>query len=122
MLVTVREAMAAGAVGIAMGRNIWGHKNIAGISATLTAFIHNDAGVDTALARRYRRRAKTGERHSAYLNQDLSDNFDADRMEAVLQPLDRGGHVVTADTAYSVAENLPGLEQSIERLMRQISA
>jgi len=45
----VRDAIDVGAVGITMGRNIWGHKNINGITAALEAIIHNDASVDTSL-------------------------------------------------------------------------
>ena len=40
--------MDVGAVGITMGRNIWGHKNIGGMTAALSAIIHDDASVDTA--------------------------------------------------------------------------
>lgn len=48
ILEMVRDAMDAGAVGIAMGRNIWGHDNVAGMTAALAAIIHDDASVETA--------------------------------------------------------------------------
>ncbi len=48
VLAMVRDAMDAGAVGITMGRNIWGHDNVAGMTAALAAIIHDDASVDDA--------------------------------------------------------------------------
>jgi DhnA family fructose-bisphosphate aldolase class Ia len=48
ILAMVRDAMDAGAVGIAMGRNIWGHDNVVGMTAALAAIIHDDASVETA--------------------------------------------------------------------------
>jgi len=48
VLQMVREAMDAGAIGITMGRNIWGHDNVPGMIAALTAIVHNDASVDDA--------------------------------------------------------------------------
>ena len=44
----VRDAMDSGAVGITMGRNIWGHDNVAGMTAALAAIIHDDASVEVA--------------------------------------------------------------------------
>ena len=44
----VRDAMDAGAIGITMGRNIWGHDNVAGITAALAAIIHDDASAESA--------------------------------------------------------------------------
>lgn len=48
VLAMVRDAMDAGAVGITMGRNIWGHGNVAGMTRALAAIIHDDASVDDA--------------------------------------------------------------------------
>ncbi|MEC7220270.1 MAG: fructose-bisphosphate aldolase, partial [SAR324 cluster bacterium] len=48
ILQMVRDAMDVGAVGITMGRNVWGHTNIEGMTAALAAIIHEDASVDTA--------------------------------------------------------------------------
>ena len=48
ILKMVRDAMDVGAIGITMGRNIWGHKNITGMTKALEAIIHNDASVETA--------------------------------------------------------------------------
>jgi DhnA family fructose-bisphosphate aldolase class Ia len=44
----VRDAMDAGAIGITMGRNIWGHDNVTGITAAMAAIIHDDASVASA--------------------------------------------------------------------------
>ena len=44
----VRDAMDVGAVGITMGRNVWGHANIEGMTTALAAIIHEDTSVDTA--------------------------------------------------------------------------
>lgn len=49
LLDTVRDAIDAGAVGVAMGRNIWSHENPQGITAAVAAVIHQDASVDDAL-------------------------------------------------------------------------
>jgi fructose-bisphosphate aldolase/2-amino-3,7-dideoxy-D-threo-hept-6-ulosonate synthase len=48
VLTMVRNAMDAGAVGITMGRNIWGHDNVAGMTRALAAIIHDNASVETA--------------------------------------------------------------------------
>jgi DhnA family fructose-bisphosphate aldolase class Ia len=48
ILELVHDAMDAGAAGITMGRNIWGHANIGGITAALSEIIHNDASVESA--------------------------------------------------------------------------
>jgi len=48
VLQMVRDAIDAGAVGITMGRNIWGHTNVVGMSAALTNIIHDDASAETA--------------------------------------------------------------------------
>jgi DhnA family fructose-bisphosphate aldolase class Ia len=48
VLEMVRNAMDSGAAGITMGRNIWGHTNIAGMTAALAAIIHDDASVESA--------------------------------------------------------------------------
>ena len=45
----VRNAMEAGAVGIAVGRNVWQHANPAGIAKALAAVVHEDASVESAL-------------------------------------------------------------------------
>ncbi len=49
LLESVRGALTAGAVGVAMGRNIWGHDDPEAITAAVAAVIHNDASVETAL-------------------------------------------------------------------------
>lgn len=46
---TVREAMDAGARGVAMGRNIWGHKHVAKMTRAVRAIVHDDAPVEAAL-------------------------------------------------------------------------
>ncbi len=45
----VREAMDAGASGVAMGRNIWGHAKPEAMTAAVAAVVHEDASVDEAL-------------------------------------------------------------------------
>jgi len=45
----VRDALDSGAVGVTMGRNIWGHENVAGMTAALAAVIHDDASAEAAL-------------------------------------------------------------------------
>jgi len=70
-------------------------------------------------AQRYRRRAETGERHPGHLDQSLSDNFDADAMERIFQPLDIGGHILTVDTTYFTDNDYHELLRSIERLTRK---
>ncbi len=47
---TVREALDAGARGVAMGRNIWGHRNPRKMTQAVAAIIHHDASVDQAAA------------------------------------------------------------------------
>jgi DhnA family fructose-bisphosphate aldolase class Ia len=47
---TVREAVDAGARGVAMGRNIWGHKNVKGMTQAVSAIVHRNASVEEALA------------------------------------------------------------------------
>ena len=48
ILEMVHDAMDVGAAGITMGRNIWGHSNIEGITSALAEIIHNDASVESA--------------------------------------------------------------------------
>lgn len=49
LLQMVRDAMDAGASGIAMGRNIWQHPSPVGIARALHAVVHDNASVDSAL-------------------------------------------------------------------------
>jgi DhnA family fructose-bisphosphate aldolase class Ia len=49
LLQEIRDALDAGAAGIAMGRNIWGHDKPAHYTAAIAALIHEDLGVDAAL-------------------------------------------------------------------------
>jgi DhnA family fructose-bisphosphate aldolase class Ia len=48
VLADVAGAMEAGAVGIAIGRNIWGHENPGRMVAALASIIHHGASVDEA--------------------------------------------------------------------------
>ncbi len=50
LLKMVEDAMDAGAVGIAIGRNVWQHKNPAAIARSLAAVVHEDASALEALA------------------------------------------------------------------------
>ncbi len=49
LLTMVRNAMDAGAAGIAVGRNVWQHKNPPAIAKALHAIVHEDANVESAL-------------------------------------------------------------------------
>lgn len=49
LLTMVRNAMDAGASGIAIGRNVWQHKNPPKMAAALQAIVHDAATVDLAL-------------------------------------------------------------------------
>ncbi len=44
-----RDAMDAGCKGLIIGRNVWGHKNIAGMARALGKIVHEDASVDEAV-------------------------------------------------------------------------
>tara|TARA_B100000945_G_scaffold316084_1_gene316336 strand:- start:70 stop:855 length:786 start_codon:yes stop_codon:yes gene_type:complete len=48
ILKMVRDAIDVGALGITMGRNIWGHNNIEGMTSALSSIIHDDSSVETA--------------------------------------------------------------------------
>ena len=51
------------------------------------------------LAKRYKRRAETGERHRGHLDHMLSDEFDLEGLTQLYQnPLDIGGHVLSVDS------------------------
>lgn len=49
LLTMVRNALDAGAVGIAIGRNVWQHPTPKRIAAALEAVVHEDASVESAL-------------------------------------------------------------------------
>lgn len=49
LLTMVRNAIDAGAIGIAVGRNVWQHPTPQRIAAALEAVVHDDASVDSAL-------------------------------------------------------------------------
>jgi len=49
LLSMVSDAMKAGASGIAIGRNVWQHKNPAAMARSLAAIVHEGAKVDEAL-------------------------------------------------------------------------
>lgn len=49
LLGMVKNAMDAGASGIAVGRNVWQHNNPAEIAAALAAIVHGEDSVDSAL-------------------------------------------------------------------------
>lgn len=48
VLTTVHDAMTAGAAGAVIGRNIWQHKDMVGMTRALAAIIHDGASVDAA--------------------------------------------------------------------------
>ncbi len=49
VLVQIAEAMQAGASGVAVGRNIWGHEAPAKMTAAIAAIVHGNASVDEAI-------------------------------------------------------------------------
>ncbi len=49
LLTMVKNAMVAGASGIAVGRNVWQHANPAAVAAALQSIVHDEASVDAAL-------------------------------------------------------------------------
>lgn len=49
LLCMVRDAMEAGASGVAIGRNVWQHKNPVAIARSLAAIVHESARVEEAL-------------------------------------------------------------------------
>jgi class I fructose-bisphosphate aldolase len=49
LLTTIQQAIAAGAAGVAIGRNIFQASSPAGMTAAVAAIIHQDASVDEAL-------------------------------------------------------------------------
>ena len=49
LLQEVRDALDAGAAGVAMGRNIWGRENPARCTAAIAKLIHENSNVETAL-------------------------------------------------------------------------
>lgn len=49
LLSMVKSAIDAGAVGVAVGRNVWQHETPAKIAKALYAIVHEDASVDSAL-------------------------------------------------------------------------
>jgi DhnA family fructose-bisphosphate aldolase class Ia len=51
MLQTIREALDAGAVGVAVGRNIFQADDPEAMTAAVAAILHDDASVETAMRR-----------------------------------------------------------------------
>jgi len=49
VLTQIYEAMQAGASGVAVGRNIWGHELPAKMTAAIAAIVHGNASVDEAM-------------------------------------------------------------------------
>ena len=49
LLTSVSEALAAGASGVAIGRNVWQHSDPAGVCRALVALVHGNATVEQAL-------------------------------------------------------------------------
>jgi DhnA family fructose-bisphosphate aldolase class Ia len=49
VLTQIHQAMQAGASGVAVGRNIWGHESPAKMTAAIAAIVHGNAGVDEAM-------------------------------------------------------------------------
>jgi DhnA family fructose-bisphosphate aldolase class Ia len=49
VLAQIYDAMRAGASGVAVGRNIWGHASPAKMTAAIVAVVHGDSSVDEAM-------------------------------------------------------------------------
>jgi DhnA family fructose-bisphosphate aldolase class Ia len=49
LLEMVAKSLEAGAVGVAIGRNVWQHEKPAAMAAALEAIVHSGAGVDDAM-------------------------------------------------------------------------
>jgi DhnA family fructose-bisphosphate aldolase class Ia len=49
LLSMTHDAIKAGAAGIAIGRNVWQHKNPAAIARSLSAIVHEGAKVEEAI-------------------------------------------------------------------------
>ncbi|BCX05856.1 MAG: fructose-bisphosphate aldolase [Candidatus Roseilinea sp.] len=49
VLAQIHDAMQAGASGVAVGRNIWGHESPAKMTAAIAAIVHGSASVDEAM-------------------------------------------------------------------------
>ena len=49
LLEMVKNAIDGGAIGIAVGRNVWQHPSPAKIAKALHAIVHDEATVDSAL-------------------------------------------------------------------------
>jgi DhnA family fructose-bisphosphate aldolase class Ia len=50
VLSMIHDSIQAGGCGVAMGRNVWGHKNPARMTAAIVAIVHENASVKEALA------------------------------------------------------------------------
>jgi DhnA family fructose-bisphosphate aldolase class Ia len=49
VLAYVKDAMDAGCRGVAMGRNVWNHENVAGFVSAVRRIVHQGADVDAAM-------------------------------------------------------------------------
>jgi DhnA family fructose-bisphosphate aldolase class Ia len=45
----IKESLEAGAAGVVIGRNVWRHPNVEGISSAIAKIVHENASVDEAL-------------------------------------------------------------------------
>lgn len=72
---------------------------------------------EAELAKRFKRRAETGERHAGHLDHLLSDTFDMAQLEqSFQQPLDIGGHLLCVDSTDFQEDDYQKLLLSIKRL------
>lgn len=60
LLQEIRDALDAGASGVAMGRNIWGNEDPVRYAAAIAKLIHEDCSVDAALKEMNRLYGKRG--------------------------------------------------------------
>jgi hypothetical protein len=65
------------------------------------------------LARRYRRRAETRDRHPGHLDHQLAAEFDADALQKHYRPLELGGPVFRIDTTSLQEDPIQNLMKSL---------
>ena len=72
---------------------------------------------ESELAKRFKRRAETGERHAGHLDHSMSANFDMEKLEQTFQqPLDIGGRVLHVDTTRFKEDDYQELLRSTEKI------
>jgi predicted kinase len=77
---------------------------------------------ESELEKRFKRRAKTAERHAGHLDHSMSDKFDMERLvQTFQQPLDIGGHLLNVDSTDFQEDDYQRLLNSVNQLIGQES-